>query len=501
MTAQFANSIFLKNQKQVTGKIADNKLKQYKNMKKTYQLSAFFIIAIAFIFLSACSNSSSSVITYPINEDLVTSDIFKIKANGQEIWTEKFLTDMDIESLPTWFTNTPYTSVQQEVHFANFACEGKIKVVIEVPENISSAKVRPTSRGIETNIAGNSLTFEIPGPDKLYIEIDDYPPLCFFADPVETEILFEGQENVIWFGPGTHQAGYIIPSSNQTIYLAPGALVYGGLRIDGVSNIRVMGRGILDGNFEYERMVRLDHSDNIHVEGITIRNGRSWTNTVTNCTNVVYDHVKVVSFGPGGDGVNPLGTSNMTISNSFFRCTDDCIAIKSPQPNHVVRDIFIRNNTMVGFAFSDGVTIGFETRGPSINNIFVENIDILLARGGSRVDGHSGFSIVCDGPSEIYDIFYENIRIEQAEPKLFELIITEGQRYGNDLPGSIRDIVLRNVEWFQVGPVSLEGFGPHNMIRNVLFENCTMAGKPFSQFTDQHLHVNEFVENVKVENF
>jgi hypothetical protein len=163
-----------------------------------------------------------------------------------------------------------------------------------------------------------------------------------------------------------------------------------------------------------------------------------------------------------------------------------------------VRDIFIRNNTMVGFAFSDGVTIGFETRGPSISNVFVENNDILLARGGSRVDGHSGFSIVCDGPSEIYDIFYENIRVEQAEPKLFELIITEGQRYGDDLPGSIRDIVLRNVHWLREGPVSLEGFGPENMIRNVLFENCTMAGKPFSQFTDQHLHINEFVEGDRV---
>lgn len=50
--------------------------------------------------------------------------------------------------------------------------------------------------------------------------------------------------------------------------------------------------------------------------------------------------------------------------------------------------------------------------------------------------------------------------------------------YGEDLPGSIRDILLKNINWFHEGEISLEGFGAENMIRNVTFSNCTLAGQP-----------------------
>src|SRR5690606_17759083 len=112
------------------------------------------------------------------------------------------------------------------------------------------------------------------------------------------------------------------------------------------------------------------------------------------------------------DGINPAGSQNVRITNCFLRCTDDCIAIKAPDYNHPVKDVFVANNIMIGFAYADGVTIGFETNAESISNVLVRNCDILLARGGSRVDGHSGFSIICDGPAVISNILFEDIRVE-----------------------------------------------------------------------------------------
>ncbi len=450
--------------------------------------------------LSGCTEQKPDVICYPAVPELTESDKYSVTVNGHNIWTEKFRTDMDIGGLPDWFTNRSYTSVQQELHFASFSCKGAISVSIEVPDNISRARVRPTSRDIGIKITGNRLTFSLPGPDKLYIEIDDLPPLCFFANPAESEVPSPDDPNVIFFGAGVHRPGYIYLTENQTVYIAPGAIVYGGIRIDGGRNIKVAGRGILDGGFEFDRMVRVDDSEDVVFEGIMIRNGRGWINTVTNSKNVVFDDIRVVSFGPSGDGINPLGSRNVTISNCFFRCTDDCIAIKSPEEDHVVRDILIENNTMVGFAFSDGVTIGFETRGPSISNVIARNNDILLSRGGSRVDGHSGFSIVCDGPSVISDILFEDIRVEQADEKLFELIITEGQRYGDDLPGTIRNVTVRNVSWFHEGPVSLEGFSENNKIENVIFENCMVENQPLAEVLQRILEIGPFVEGVKIIN-
>ncbi len=467
------------------------------NCRIVFLMTYLFGLLLSLSF-QGCKEGKNGVYSYPAVPGLATSDKYTVIVNGVEIWTEKFRTSMDIESLPDWFTSRPYTSVQQEVHFASFSSEGAISVSVKVPDDISIATVRPSGRSIETVIKGNELRFSLPGPDKLYIEIDDLPPLCFFANPVEKDVPSADDPGVIFFGSGEHRPGYIKMEDNQTLYIAPGAIVYGGIRTDGANNIRIAGRGILDGAYEYDRMVRVDNSDNVVFEGITIRNGRGWINTITGSRNVIYDDIKVVSFGPSGDGINPVGSQKVTINNCFFRCTDDCVAIKSPDAGHVVEDILVENNTMIGYAFSDGVTIGFETRGPFIRNVIARNNDILLSRGGSRVDGHSGFSIVCDGPSLISDILFEDIRVEQADEKLFELIITEGQRYGDDLPGKIRNVTVRNVSWFHEGPVSLEGFSETNNISGVMFEDCFVDGRPLSEMAERVLNIGPFVEGVRI---
>ncbi len=91
-----------------------------------------------------------------------------------------------------------------------------------------------------------------------------------------------------------------------------------------------------------------------------------------------------------------------------MRCRDDCVAIKSMNYELRVDSIFVTNNVMVGWACSDGVTIGFELNGSPVGNVFVRNCDILYARGGGGTGGHSGFSIVCDGPAW-YRIFIMKI--------------------------------------------------------------------------------------------
>jgi polygalacturonase len=215
---------------------------------------------------------------------------------------------------------------------------------------------------------------------------------------------------------------------------------------------------------------------------------------------VKYNHVKVLSFGPGGDGINPVGSRNVQITDCFLRCTDDCIAIKAPAPDHVVKNIVIADNTMLGFAYSDGVTIGYETNGPSVNQVMVRNCDILMARGGSRVEGHSGFSIICDGPAVISDILFENIRLEKSEFKLFELQVTDGTKYGKGPPGSINNITLKDVEWLHDGLLVIKGFDDNHRVSGVKFENCRVSGRPLSEVKTNLLEVNEFTDDIIINN-
>ena len=466
-------------------------------MKKDFVLIMLILFAISTLYGKAIKDNNSKVVAYPAIPGLTTSDLYSVQVNGEKIWTEKFRTNMDISKLPDWFIE-PYTKVQQEIHQASFSCRGKIKISIKVPDSIKNVSIHPVSRGIKKEIKGDNFTFYLAGPDKLYIQINELPPLFIFANPIENEKISQDNPGVHYFGPGVHKPGDITLRSNETIYIAPGAIVYGGIRADSVNNIRIIGRGILDGDFRFKQMVLIENSKNVLFDGVMIRNGDGWTNTLINCDELKYNDVKVISFGPGGDGIDPLNSRNVTISNCFLRCTDDCVAIKAPALNQNVKDILVENNTMIGFAFSDGVTIGFETNTKSVSNITVRNCDIILARGGSRVDGHSGFSIICDGPAVIKDVLYDNIRVERSEIKLFELNVTDGTKYGVDPPGHIKNIKLKNISWANERPIVLKGFDENHRVQNVTFENCTVAGKPLRNIQNKVMQIEKFVDNVVI---
>jgi len=147
----------------------------------------------------------------------------------------------------------------------------------------------------------------------------------------------------------------------------------------------------------------------------------------------------------------------------------------------------------------NGITIGFETNGPVVEDVVVRNCDILQARGGSRVDGHSAFSIICDGPATIRNILYEDIRVEEDVLKLFELHITDGTKYGINPPGHIKDIHLKDIQWTSLRPIILYGFDESHRIQNVKFENCTIEGELLDNPRPDIFNVNDFVDHVTFE--
>jgi hypothetical protein len=463
-------------------------------MKRTRPTARLFLTLLV---LFTSPESYGSVKAYPAIESLTASRLFSVVVNGQPVWTEKYVSNLDMSNLPDWF-EAPYVREPQEVHLAGFAGTGKLDVTLTLADRPLSVRIKPANKDIEPCIEDNRIMFSWTGPGQLVVEVDNLPPLYLFSDPEETEIPSATDPNVKYFGPGVHRPGYLELRDNETIYIAPGAVVYGGIRAEGASNIRVIGRGILDGDYHFKQMVKIENSSNIVFEGVTIRNGQGWTNTLTNSRDVEYRYVKVLGFGPSSDGINPVGSQRVLITDSFMRCTDDCVAIKAPDPEHPAKDIYVTNNIMIGFAYADGVTIGFETNAESVTNVVVRDCDILLARGGNRVGGHSGFSIIGDGPAVISNILFENIRVEHSELKLFELHVTDGTKYGTGPAGHIRDVIIRNVEWFHEGPIIIHGHDENHRVQNVVFENCTVAGEPLDQAKERVLQINEFTDRIEV---
>lgn len=225
---------------------------------------------------------------------------------------------------------------------------------------------------------------------------------------------------------------------------------------------------------------------------------RGWTCLADECDGLTFRGVQVMSFERNGDGIDLKSTSRVVVENCFLRCMDDCITVKSMKRGMVQCDVVVRGSTLFGFVDSDGFTIGFEQLG-DVRHVTVSDCDILGARGGGGTGGHSAFSIVVDGPGVISDILFENLRCEElVERKNLEIIITDGQKYVKASPGHVQGVRLKDIRWERADlPLVLKGFGPGNLVENLVFEGCTVGGKPVRGPKDARMEINGYVRGVE----
>ncbi|MDD2244726.1 MAG: glycosyl hydrolase family 28 protein [Dysgonamonadaceae bacterium] len=424
--------------------------------------------------------TSSQIVTYPIPPGLETSPDFTVKINEKDVWTQR-VGDGGMEDL----------------NVTRFACAGVQTIKITSASEIKNYVIRPKSLNIKSKVNGRELTFSISGPQKLYIEIDSLPHLAIFADPLEVNPPKSGDAGVMYFAPGEYKEDVINLQSNQTIYIAAGAIVYANIRGSNLENVKIKGRGILHGN------VRISGTSNLEVSDIFIcHNSGGWTNTLTNCPHSFYRNVKVFSYKTiwGIDGINPVSCTDFLIDDCFVRTRDDCISIKSGRDREIKTDsITVKNCLLVGWQHADGVTLGFNIDG-LMQNILVKNCDILYARGQGHTGGHAAFSIVCDNAGDVRNVRFEDIRVEEnIEIKNLELIVTEGQRYGsNNTPGHVQGVYLKNIRWENEDkPFVIAGIPFDNhIVEDVTFDNCYVGNKLLTSMKDADFQV-EFAKDIK----
>ena len=459
------------------------------------------------------------IFAYPAIETLQTSSDFTVTANGVDIWVEEY--DVELPSAPFKqgeedFVNKvrPYLGTTQRTAFARFSTTGGTAVSINSPSVISKCTVHPKSRNIAVSGEGtNTVTFNITGPENLYVEIPGMPELYIFADAPETDRPDENDPTYYYFGPGVHEieGGQLLIANveKRNVYIAAGALVKGCIRFDNIKgSARLHGRGILDatitggvGNVVYQH-----YSSGVAVEDIMARTSqRGWMCWLYQSQYSSFSNVKIIGYGANNDGIPATSPRGLTVKNCFIRTTDDCISLKTENKD-IDADVAIEGSTMYGVASSDGVMVGYECKG-RLTNVKVKDCDIIGGRGTTILGyGHAGFTIGCDGPGPIENVTFENVRVEN---KVFEnnmlAIVTDGKAYMPNTssfhgkPGSIKGITLKNVSWENAGmPMRFVGHGADNTIKDILFENCT-AGGNLIDGTDTYFmtkispNLNEFV--------
>ena len=229
------------------------------------------------LLVGLCGGSAfAGVVTYLAPPGEVLSEDYQVWAGGQKV---------DVYAART--LDPPFAGKGRDYggpySFANFDLKGKVEVRITSKRSLRDTVIRPARPDVKLSVEDDhTLILSLPGPRKLSIEPDGKKgPLLLFANPREKGTPKPNKPGVIFFGPGIHTPGKIVLTDRQTLYLAGGAVVKGGVLAQG-NNIRITGRGILDSSdYEWRKgpyNVTLGiRGTNVLVEGITIRGSSHWT--------------------------------------------------------------------------------------------------------------------------------------------------------------------------------------------------------------------------------
>ena len=295
---------------------------------------------------------------------------------------------------------------------------GELSVLMPEGCDASSVRLRPYSHDGLRHQNG-MVVLRIDKPGHYVVDFgEEFPSLHVFADPPfeRTHVPDE-----IYFGPGVHDAGLIEPRSGQTVCIDSGAVVYGAIYLNHVTNVMVTGRGILDGSRirrtsadgHYLRDLTADDraamrdvtlftclwSKDVSVSGIVLRDSPFWTMLVRNSGGIEIDGVQIVGqWRYNSDGIDICGCEDVVVRNSFIRSFDDSFVVRDgglawgrepvPSRNIVCRNCMLWSDWGSNFKAQIGGTRDALIENVTVANSVFAHVDsggvIIAARPGGK---------------------------------------------------------------------------------------------------------------------
>lgn len=446
---------------------------------------------ILLLFILISMSLFSQVTTWQAPEGFASTKYYQVKVNGIAV--------------PVF--DTPIAS------YAVFDFKGKAQVEVNTMYDVRWVDIRPLRTGLKPQYTGdNSFAFTMDKPENLSLELNErirQQPLFIFGGKPETNVPLRSDKNVIWYEKGKlYKDVKLELQDNQTVYIEGGAVVQGYIFAKGKKNIRICGRGILDGSFNKtdptckNRFIDLRDCENIKIEGITLHNGTTWQVALFHCNQAEIKDIHIVSESGSDDGLDICRCTNVVIDNVFAHTKDDCVAIKSQGDypgNHLTDNILVKNCTFWNSIWGNGIEIGFELYSDEVRNIRFENIDVIHVEDGATMSIHNA------GQALVHDVTFENIRVEDSRQKLFDVAIFFSQwgPDGNRDPEFTQKYYLWGAwDGVQRIPEGTEEY--HSKFRgrvsNIVFKDIQVVGGllPFSVFHGFNKEKN--VSGIKIEN-
>ncbi|SEO07272.1 Glycosyl hydrolase family 49 [Mucilaginibacter gossypiicola] len=418
----------------------------------------------------------------------------------------------------------------KKTSFAYFDFSGEVEVAVTYNRGpIENARIRPVGFGIIPKHNKKNLTFLLKEPKYISVEVngDIFHNLQLFGNPLEITKPSTLDTNVIYFGPGIHVAGIIKPKSNQTVYIAGGAIVQGQILINKVQHVRVTGRGILTqlpvaGNKVTQSrqgaaksrndQLTINYSSDIEVEGITVL-PHKYSICMGQVNKVNISNFKSISFEGNADGIDVFCSSNVAINNIFMRNSDDCIALYGHRWNFYgnVDNVSVKNAVLwadIAHPILAG-THGDPEHPDTLRKLSFKNIDILEQH-EHQVDYQGCLALNAGDSNLIEEVSFEDIRIEDfREGQLLNLRVMFNHKYNTAAGFGIRNVLFKNIRYngSHANLSVIAGYNETRNIRNVTFENLSinglviaddMAGKPVYYKTSDmgRIFISEHADNI-----
>ncbi len=419
------------------------------------------------MFVFQMAKAQDKVIPYVIPEGIQTSTAYTVKANGDSIPVHAALAG----------------------DFANFSFTGNVKLTVTLKGNINHVDIRPKSKEIEHEISGKSVSFILTEPAKLSVEINHnwvHPLFIFANSPLENKPSPQ-QSNVHYYEAGkVHRFDTLLINDNETVFIEGGAVVQGSIKAINAENVKIYGRGVLDGSFTDKHRATLFqayNASNLNVSGIVMMNGGEGTLTFIDADHINVDNVKIVSWRINDDGINFYGSQNALVNDCFVRSKDNCVGIRCGDKGFMyaastekAENITVTNSVFLNAEWGHGLCIGPETTTPVIKNITFKGCDIIRTQSGAALN-------IRTDSAHVKDITYKNIRVEDARYLFINFTIDDPKSETPKPSGQISNIVVDNVDITGgLYPLSqIKGNKPDQIIRDIVFTDIDIIDKSITK--------------------
>lgn len=389
------------------------------------------------------------------------------------------------------------------INWVNFSFSGSVTVQVKVLDQssvpvTSPIRILPTRYGIIPSVSGNVITFTMDQPGQCSVEIGNNGyknGLMIFANPPETDkpdttssnnyyILRNATQakidsvpssySGIYFASGVHNIGvYKVPSNIKNIYFDAGSWVYGALEINGNSNVKIFGRGVLSEaklNYREAHCVEaINNSNNIDLEGIVIADKKYFAVRLVGKDNIV-KWVKIIGgWTYNTDGIAAFAGS--TVSHCFIWANDD--SIKPYRNDLTISDCVV-------WQLNNGAVIQLSWGNAKATNVTISRIDVLHAEWNKNSANRGVISCIGDkfaqgGMSSLQQNFLiQDVTTDTPVPFIFNI------RPNPASPDQIHDMTFKNwnikMDMSQGYSNYIECSDSSNKFDGLVFDNFVING-------------------------